>query len=227
MNLVYWEKYFTKEKIQEFLSKEHEIIFQSSEITPIDYPECPNILNFIKPPPYPEYKFSIGRYFENRPFLYPENFTVENERRTLHMGIDFGAPEGTQIFAHQNGEIEKAYYHSEKGDYGGVLIVRFKQKNLNYWVLYGHISKSSLSKNPVGKKVQAGEVFAWVGNKQENGGYPPHLHWQVSLIEPKANDLPGVVRMSDANIAQRIFPNPVLFINLQNILDAPSGLQSS
>ena len=43
-------------------------------------------------------------------------------------------------------------------------------------------------------------------------GYPPHLHLQVSLIEPETHDLPGVVTEKDRVEARRHFPDPRRYI---------------
>ena len=32
-----------------------------------------------------------------------------------------------------------------------------------------------------------------MGDKHENGGWEPHLHFNLSLVEPETHDMPGVV----------------------------------
>ena len=44
--------------------------------------------------------------------------------------------------------------------------------------------------------------------KQKNGGWPPHVHFQLSLIEPKTCDLPGVVSEENHEVALKVFPDP-------------------
>ena len=47
-----------------------------------------------------------------------------------------------------------------------------------------------------------------MGSEEENGGWPPHVHFQLSLIEPEECDLPGVVSEENHDIALKIFPDP-------------------
>ena len=54
--------------------------------------------------------------------------------------------------------------------------------------------------------------MATVGNNTENGGWPPHVHFQLSLIEPKTCDLPGVVSEKNHEMALKIFPDPRLVL---------------
>ena len=51
-----------------------------------------------------------------------------------------------------------------------------------------------------------------MGKKEENGGWPPHVHFQLSLVEPKNCDLPGVVSQKDHDIALKLFPDPRLVL---------------
>ena len=60
----------------------------------------------------------------------------------------------------------------------------------------------------IGQKIYSGEVIAHLGSEEENGGWPSHVHFQLSLIEPKICDLPGVVSESDHNVAVKVFPDP-------------------
>ena len=50
----------------------------------------------------------------------------------------------------------------------------------------------------VGMEVAEGQVIATVGDKSVNGGWEPHLHFQLSWEEPEGNDMPGVVARSDS-----------------------------
>ena len=89
-------------------------------------------------------------------------------------------------------------------------IGKYNEKNL--FALYGHLSKSSLENKKIGQKIQSGERIATIGKKHENGGWPPHVHFQLSTIEPKECDLPGVVSKEDHELALKIFPDPRLVL---------------
>ena len=151
--------------------------------------------------------FSIGRYNEKRPNMY-EGDLFEKTNRFIHMGIDIGAPVGTPVKSFYDGEIFLFKYNDQKLDYGYTIITKHQIKGQNIYALYGHLSNSSLKNKNIGQKIYSGEVIAYLGSEEENGGWPPHVHFQLSLIEPKICDLPGVVSEENHNIALKIFPDP-------------------
>ena len=151
--------------------------------------------------------FSIGRYNEKRPNMY-EGDLFEKTKRFIHMGIDIGAPVGTPVKSFYDGEIFLFKYNDQKLDYGYTIITKHQIKGQNIYALYGHLSNSSLKNKNIGQKIYSGEVIAYLGSEEENGGWPPHVHFQLSLIEPKICDLPGVVSEENHNIALKIFPDP-------------------
>ena len=59
----------------------------------------------------------------------------------------------------------------------------------------------------VGMIVEEGQVIATVGDKSVNGGWEPHLHFQLSWEKPEGNDMPGVVARSDREQALEKYPD--------------------
>ena len=51
-------------------------------------------------------------------------------------------------------------------------------------------------------------MIAFVGSKEENGGWEQHVHFQLSWEEPVDNDLPGVVAIEDRESALEKYPDP-------------------
>ncbi len=156
----------------------------------------------------PETVFSVGKYDELRPGMY--NTEIFRGERFLHVGIDIGGPVGTPCKAFMEGEISHFGYNPEPGDYGNVIITKHCLDGFSLWALYGHLSSESIEDLAVGQKISPGEVIAWFGDSDENGGWEPHLHFQLSLIEPKTHDLPGVVAPEDREQALRDYPDPRL-----------------
>lgn len=71
----------------------------------------------------------------------------------------------------------------------------------------------------VGKPVAAGEQIATIGSMDENGGWPPHLHFQIILdMLGKEGDFIGVAPASQRAIWTSICPDPNL------ILGIPDGI---
>lgn len=155
--------------------------------------------------------WTIGRYNEKRSGMYlAEIFkgkTLE-ENRDIHMGIDIGCPIETEIFSFSDGEVFLFANNTEPGSYGYTLITKHIFNNKELYALYGHLSKKSIHAKMIGQKIKKGEVIAWVGGENENGGWPPHLHFQLSYEKPKVCDMPGVVSQSQLTEALKIYPDP-------------------
>ena len=151
--------------------------------------------------------FSIGKYNEKRPNMY-EGDLFEKANRFIHMGIDIGAPVGTPVKSFYDGEIFLFKYNDQKLDYGYTIITKHQIKDQNIYALYGHLSNSSLKNKKIGQKIHSGELLGYLGSEGENGGWPPHVHFQLSLIKPEECDLPGVVSEKNHDIALKIFPDP-------------------
>lgn len=159
--------------------------------------------------------YGIGRYNEKRPGMYvTELFTAEEKRkiRDVHVGIDIAAPVGTEVFAFCEGEIFMTAINAAAGDYGGTVITRHEIKGHSLWALHGHLSHASTRFKKPGEKIKGGDVVAWVGDRTENGGWNPHLHFQLSWKRPEVCDLPGVVNDADLEQALATYPDPRLVL---------------
>ena len=156
------------------------------------------------------YEYQIGRYDEIRPDMYThELFSGE---RDLHVGIDIGAPVGEPIHAFGPGVVHSLGINDEDGSYGPTIIVKHELEGKPIWALYGHLSMESLEMVSGGMKIDEGQVIATVGDKSVNGGWDPHLHFQLSWKEPEVNDMPGVVKRSDREEALALYPDPRLVL---------------
>jgi murein DD-endopeptidase MepM/ murein hydrolase activator NlpD len=151
-------------------------------------------------------QFGIGRYNENRKGMYQTPLFGGN--RTIHMGIDLFAPAGTEIFSFADGKIYDSAYHSADGDYGYTLLTEHEFGDSKIYALYGHLNQASILEKKRGQPIQSGEVIAWLGDRHENGGWTPHLHFQLTYEKPDKADLPGVVSEEDLAQALLKFPDP-------------------
>jgi len=158
-----------------------------------------------------KYEYSIGKYNEKRPGMYLGDH-YEKTARDIHMGIDIGAPVGTPIYSFYDGEIFLFCNNNGILDYGFTLITKHRIKNIDLFALYGHLDHRSVENKKVGQSIALGDNIAFIGSEVENGGWPPHLHFQLSLVEPLECDLPGVVSDKDKEIALKTFPDPRLVL---------------
>ena len=167
------------------------------------------VLDLTGPPesrPEVTSRFTIGRYDERRPGMYTTDLFEEG--RCVHMGIDLGGPAGTPVHAFASGEVIHAGYNPAPGDYGHVLVLEHALEGRVLYALYGHLSAATLGLSSVGRKVQAGDVLGWLGGLHENGGWPPHLHFQLAKQRPETHDLPGVVTQEERAAALEAYPDP-------------------
>jgi murein DD-endopeptidase MepM/ murein hydrolase activator NlpD len=199
--------------------------------TPLDYHPVVNIpdeywvFDFSRGPQSDfqnPYEFSIGKYDETRPGMYTTPL-FEGERNH-HVGLDIGAPAGTEVFAFAEGSIYSFGINAEDGSYGPTIITEHKvslpisvgssqqSPPQTIWVLHGHLRLDSLDGLVIGQKFPAGHRLAFIGSEKENGGWPPHLHLQLSLKEPNGYDLPGVVTQEERIQALKDFPDPRLIL---------------
>ncbi len=76
------------------------------------------------------------------------------------------------------------------------------------WVLHGHLSRNSLEGLEVGARISKGEQIGSMGAEHENGGWPPHVHIQLTFVEPTEPDLEGVVAPHNRDEALQRYPDP-------------------
>ena len=154
--------------------------------------------------------YGIGRYDEVRPGMYlGEQFEGV---RNIHMGIDIGCPAGEPVHAFYAGTIFKLGHNALPYDYGPTIITRHEWLGQVVFALHGHLSTASLERWQAGDAFDAGDLLAHVGEQHENGGWNPHLHFQLSRVEPKTHDLPGAVSAQDRAQARLDFPDPRLVL---------------
>jgi len=168
-----------------------------------------------------EVEVGIGGYLETRPIYTTDAFKHKGnqgmEWRACHLGFDIWTKAGTPVFAPIDGIVKSIAYQNEKGDYGTVIILKHKiSDKLTFYTLYGHLSKMPFVSS--GDPIKAGDKIAELGNDDENGGWPPHLHFQIilDLLEEEQNFY-GVCTPSKIPLFASICPDPILLIsNLKN-----------
>ncbi len=157
--------------------------------------------------------WAIGGYLERRNlYVRSEHFEGEDVRN-IHLGVDIWGPSSSRIYAPLSGEVAYGAYNSQHLDYGYTLILRHNIRGCIFHTLYGHLSKKYFNSWIRGKEIKAGEIIAEFGDKKENGGWPPHLHFQI--IKDLGNwvaDYPGVCASKDVNYYSSNCPDPMHLI---------------
>jgi len=162
--------------------------------------------------------FLAGGYCEARSFYASDAFSIEGnsgkEYRTMHLGLDIWLPAETAIHAPLHGKIVGLHNNDFKRDYGPTIILAHEYtlpsgKSAIFYTLYGHLSQPTLGLHKLGDTIQSGQLLAWVGEQHENGGWSPHLHFQIIHdLFGKKNDFPGACTPNQLPLMKGICPDP-------------------
>jgi hypothetical protein len=161
----------------------------------------------------------VGRYDEDR-VLYRHSplFDDRPERRSVHLGIDLFVPGGTPVASPLAARVHSLADNARLGDYGPTVILEHVLDGVTFFTLYGHLSRESLDELYDGLELAAGEEFARVGQHHENGGWPPHLHFQIlSDVLGMRGDFPGVAAPSDRGRFLALCPDPNLILGISGL----------
>ena len=152
------------------------------------------------------FEWGIGKYNEHRAEMYKtELFGGE---RNIHVGIDIWTKASRPVFSFYDGKVVYKQNNEQPGDYGPTLVLCYEMEFITLYALYGHLSKMTLENIQVGDKVNMGQQIGTLGTEEENGGWVPHLHFQLSVEDPGQADMPGVVAKNEIKEAIQTYPDP-------------------
>ncbi len=177
----------------------------------------------------------VGRYDEVRACYSSAVFEVAGhdgpESRTVHLGLDLFAAPGTPVLAPLAGVVHSVADNAGAFDYGPTVILEHDASadgGPRFYTLYGHLTRESLAALPAGRHVARGECVARVGEAAENGGWPPHLHFQiVTDLLGRRGDFPGVATPAARDIWLSLSPDPNLVALLPEGVRAPRYAEPS
>lgn len=138
------------------------------------------------------------------------------EPRTVHLGVDLFAPAGTELRAPLEGTVLSIAINDAPFDYGPTVLLEHRPADAEpFWTLYGHLEAASIAHLEPGAHVAAGQGFAHLGAEHENGGWPPHLHFQVVLDRLElVGDFPGVAAPDRREAWTALSPDPAPLLGL-------------
>jgi murein DD-endopeptidase MepM/ murein hydrolase activator NlpD len=135
--------------------------------------------------------------------------------RNIHLGLDFWAEAGTRVIAPLEGVIHSFKDNKTTGDYGPTIVLKHKIADIEFFTLYGHLSRSSLANVYPGQIIDAGAIIGTLGSPFENVNYAPHLHFQCIIdLEGREGDYPGVCSKNNLDFYTKNCPDPILLIAL-------------
>ncbi|MGB5068753.1 MAG: phosphotransferase, partial [Albidovulum sp.] len=163
--------------------------------------------------------YGFGPYGEARSVYATDQFAdaASPERRTRHLGIDVFAAAMTPVYAPLAGTVAYVSYNADPLDYGNTLILEHEtEAGTKFWTLYGHLAGTLPSLLKPGQTVAAGDLIAHLGDWHENGGWSPHLHFQVmtDLLAQRQGNFFGVGHDSLWDVWSGICIDPNLILRL-------------
>ncbi|MBS3738000.1 peptidoglycan DD-metalloendopeptidase family protein [Mesohalobacter halotolerans] len=186
----------------------------SKNVDPQNQYELTAYLDKIKS--YKQAKVLYGGYLEKRG-LYDKKslFNAADKQRNIHLGIDFWADAGEEIICPLKGSVHSFADNTGFGNYGPCIILKHQTNYVSFYSLYGHLSRESLLNIKVGQSINQNQVFCNLGDTNENGGYIPHLHFQlIKNIGEYFGDYPGVCHKEDLNFYKKNIISPIPFLGL-------------
>ncbi|MGD8440849.1 MAG: peptidoglycan DD-metalloendopeptidase family protein [Holophagae bacterium] len=166
-----------------------------------------------------ELPVGVGRYAEDR-MIYRHSplFDGEQERRSVHLGVDLFVVEGTEVVAPLDARVHSVADNAGLGDYGPTVILEHELDGRRFWTLYGHLGRELVDRLEIGRELVGGESFAAVGAVEENGGWPPHLHFQlIADLLGRSGDFPGVAAPSERQRWLALCPDPNIILGIPEL----------
>lgn len=168
-------------------------------------------------------RYGIGGYAEHRT-VYSRSGVFDadeesEEPRRLHLGVDIWGEVRTPVYCPLKGKVHSFAFNNHFGDYGATIILSHTVGDLSFHSLYGHLSLKDIANLSVGKPIQGGAKLAHFGPPEENGHWPPHLHFQLILnLEDDSGDYPGVCKFSERDKYLANCPDPDLLLNMNKFI---------
>ncbi|MHA2148431.1 MAG: aminotransferase class III-fold pyridoxal phosphate-dependent enzyme [Candidatus Thorarchaeota archaeon] len=164
----------------------------------------------------------IGRYNEARLIYTGDQYLAHGgESRTVHLAIDLFVESGTPLLSVHDGIVHSFEDNALPYDNGPTIVIEHKTtpNGPSFYILYSHMTRDSLDGLFVGKPVKKGEQIGKVGAYPDNGGWPPHLHFQlITDMMDEEGDLYGVAPVSKRDVWLSICPDPNLILRIPDSL---------
>lgn len=175
-------------------------------------------------------RVAVGGYDESRLLYTSELFRTRgfegDEWRTVHLGLDLFTDAGCPVRAPVAGRVLSVRNNAGPRDYGPTIIVEHPGSDadgpFSFYTLFGHLDLESLSGVHPGQPVAAGATIGRVGSAGVNGGWSPHLHFQIIVdLLDRAGEFPGVARPSARDVWTSLSPAPHLLASVPDTRRRP------
>ena len=162
----------------------------------------------------------IGPWAETRSVYLNSAFSntdsIPGEYRAVHLGMDFFTEPGTPVFAPLSGKVAVFNDNAEQYSYGPVVILEHETDSGDtFFTLYGLLSRESLDGLEVGQVVEKGQPLGVVGTSDVNGGWTPHMHFQIITdMLDAGSHFPGTCASREWPVWRSLNPDPNLIAGI-------------
>ncbi|MGI0528284.1 aminotransferase class III-fold pyridoxal phosphate-dependent enzyme [Rhizobium giardinii] len=165
------------------------------------------------------FDLGIGPWGEARTVYAGEMFVsklIDNRRRTRHLGLDLFMPAGTRVYTPMAATVVSVEIEKEPLGYGCLVALRHEPAGCPAFVtLWGHLAHEALDRLEPGDRLEAGALVGEMGAPNENGGWAPHLHLQISTdTNLLATEILGVGEERYLDVWAELFPDANAFAGI-------------
>lgn len=161
-------------------------------------------------------RFAAGAYDELRP---PYSTPVDAgavDPRNVHLGVDLFVEPGMMVHAPIAGIVHDVGESRSALGYGPTVVIRHSPGDVaQFFTLYGHLDRDALTRCTPGRAVGPGAQLGRIGTPDANGGWTPHLHFQlITDLLGLGRRFPGVGHLSQREAWRLLSPNPNLILDI-------------
>ena len=139
-----------------------------------------------------------------------ESRFIEGQRRIIHVGVDLLMPAGTPLYTPVAGVVRSVEVEGDPLGYGGLIMLEHSPEACPpFLTLWGHMAHEALARLKPGDRLEAGALVGYMGTDAENGGWIPHVHFQMSTDTGlQASEFIGVGERAYLEVWADVFPDP-------------------
>lgn len=161
----------------------------------------------------------IGPWGEARTVYADKMFVsrlIDNTRRTRHLGLDLFMAAGTKVHTPLAATVVSVEIEKDLLGYGCLIALRHEPEGCPAFVtLWGHLAHEALDRLEPGDRLEAGALVGEMGAPNENGGWAPHLHLQISTdTNLLATEILGVGEERYLDVWAQLFPDANAFAGI-------------
>ncbi len=154
----------------------------------------------------------IGPWGEARTVYSGDMFVsklIEDTRRTRHLGLDLFMAAGTRLYTPLAATVKSVEIEEDPLGYGCLIALEHQPEGCPPFVtLWGHLAHEAMTRLKPGDRLEAGALVAEMGAPEENGGWAPHLHLQISTdTSLSATEILGVGEERYLDVWAELFPD--------------------